>query len=178
MEIIWKDVPSYEGYYQVSSCGLVKSVQRIVKYRENHSGLRKERILKSNVTKGGYVHATICINKENKTVKVHRLVALAFIPNPENKPCVNHINGIKTDNRAENLEWCTYGENTQHAYKTKLKNGIKGEKSHLSKLKKEDVMKIRLLYDKGCYSHTKLGKMFNVSQSQISRIVNNINWTL
>lgn len=178
MEIIWKDVPSYEGYYQVSSCGLIKSISRVVKYRENHSGLRKERILKLNVTKSGYVHAVICIDKVNKTVKVHRLVALAFIPNPENKPCVNHINGIKTDNRVENLEWCTYAENTQHAFKTKLKSGVKGEESHLSKLKTEDIMKIRLLYSEGCHSQNELGKMFNVSQSQIARIINNINWKI
>lgn len=177
MEIIWKDVPSYEGYYQVSSCGLIKSIERIVKYRENHSGLRKERILKANVMKHGYVHVVLCIDKEKKTLKAHRLVALAFIPNPENKPCVNHINGIKTDNRVENLEWCTYAENTQHAYKNKLHSGIKGEKSHLSKLKTDDIMKIRLLYSEGLHSQNELGKIFNVSQSQIYRIVNNINWT-
>lgn len=175
-EKIWKDVVGYEGYYQVSDCGLIKSLERMVKYKENHLGLRKERILKSNITKGGYVHVTICIDKMNKTVKTHRLVALAFIPNPEGKPSVNHINGIKHDNRVENLEWCTAKENTQHAYRTKLNSGVKGEKSHLSKLKKEDIIKIRLMYKEGLYSQAKLGAKFNVTQSQIYRIVNYINW--
>jgi hypothetical protein len=178
MNEIWKDVPSYEGYYQVSNFGLIKSLERIVKYKENHSGLRKEIILKSNITKGGYVHVTICINKINKTVKTHRLVAIAFIPNPEKKPSVNHINGIKHDNRVENLEWVTAKENTIHAYKTKLKSGVKGEKSHLSKLKNEDVFKIKYLYNEGNYSQLSLGKMFNVSQSQIYRIVKGINWNI
>lgn len=178
MNEIWKDVPSYEGYYQVSNFGLIKSLERIVKYKENHSGLRKEIILKSNITKVGYVHVTICMNKMNKTVKIHRLVAIAFIPNPENKPSVNHINGIKHDNRVENLEWVTAKENTIHAYKTKLKSGIKGEKSHLSKLKNEDVFKIKYLYNKGGYSQSGLGKIFNVSQAQIYRIIKGINWNI
>lgn len=175
-EKIWKDVVGYEGYYQVNDCGLIKSLERIVNYKENHSGLRKERILKTNITKAGYVHATICIDKMNKTVKAHRLVAIAFIPNPENKPFVNHINGIKHDNRVNNLEWCTAKENTIHAFKTKLNSGVKGEKSHLSKLKKEDIIKIRLMYKEGLYSQSKLGIKFNVTQSQIYRIVNYVNW--
>ena len=109
-------------------------------------------------------------------MKVHRLVALAFIPNPENKPCVNHINGVKTDNRVENLEWCTYSENTKHAVLTELKKGVKGERSHLSKLKKEEVIKIRKLKEDCNYSNAELGKMFGVSCSQIQRIVKYTNW--
>lgn len=174
-EEIWKDVVGYEGYYQVNNFGLIKSLERMVKYKENHSGLRKERILKTNITKGGYVHATICIDKMNKTVKAHRLVAIAFIPNSDNKPSVNHINGIKHDNRVENLEWCTAKENTNHAYKTNLKSGIKGEKSHLSKLKYQQVCEIRDLNLKGV-KRINLASKYNVSLAQINRIVNYVNW--
>jgi hypothetical protein len=175
-EEIWKDVVGYEGMYQVSNLGNVKSLSRIVKYQENHSGLRKERILKQNLTKSGYVHVVICINKLNKTVKVHRLVALAFIQNTENKHSVNHINGIKYDNRVENLEWVTHSENIIHAYKTGLKKGIRGNKSHLSKLTIKEVEKIRLIHSEGKISQKKIGEMFNISQAQVYRIIKKINW--
>ena len=175
MQEVWKSVVGYEGLYQVSNLGNVKSLERIIKYKENHSGLRKERILKTNITKGGYVHATICINKMNKTVKVHRLVAIAFIHNPENKPFVNHINGIKNDNRVENLEWCTAKENTIHAFKTKLSSGVKGERSHLSKLNYMQVCEIRDLNLNGI-KRINIANKYNVSLSQINRIVNYINW--
>lgn len=76
--------------------------------------------LKPRITKLGYARVALYNNNKPKDFSVHRLVAQAFIPNPENKPCINHINGIKTDNRVENLEWCTYSENTLHGYRTGL----------------------------------------------------------
>jgi hypothetical protein len=175
-EEIWKDVVNYEDSYRISNLGKLMSIERIVIYSDKKSGKRKSKILKTRVGKCGYEYTVLSVDRIRKTQKIHRLVALTFIPNPENKPSVNHINGIKDDNRVENLEWCTAKENTQHAYRTKLNSGVKGEKSHLSKLKKEDIIKIRLMHKEGLYSQSKLGLIFNVSQSQIYRIIKHLNW--
>lgn len=108
---IWKDVPNYEGLYQVSNLGRVKS---------NHNGKGHKPKVLTNIPRNGYVSVILCKNKSQKNVFVHRLVAKCFVPNPENKPCVNHIDGNKSNPCASNLEWCTQKENISHA----IKNGL------------------------------------------------------
>lgn len=174
---IWLDIPGYDGIYQVSNLGRLKSYDRLVDYGKIKA-IRKGRVLASREGKLGYLYNVFSVDLKRKTVKPHRIVAEVFIPNPHNKPCVNHINGIKSDNRVENLEWVTYKENVDHAFKTKLKSGIKGEKSHLSKLKKYQVDEIRSLYKKENTSKKDLSILYNVSVSQINRIVNYINWNI
>lgn len=114
LQEIWKDIPDFEGCYQVSNQGRVKSMPRMVRTRHgfyNYPG----KILNPTTRKGNYKIVTLCVNQIDQPRYVHRLVAQAFIQNPENKETVNHINGDKTDNRVENLEWCTPSENTNHA---------------------------------------------------------------
>lgn len=109
---IWVDIKGYEGLYQVSNLGRVKSL--------NYRRTGKEKILKPIKMKRQYIKVQLCKNRKPKQYMIHRLVAQAFIPNPDNKEQVNHINGNKADNRVENLEWCTNSENTQHAFENGL----------------------------------------------------------
>lgn len=104
---IWKDIPNYEGLYQVSNQGRVKSLAAIVVSPRQKSYLKKERILKLNKTRSGYIDVQLSKNGVIKHHRIHKLVALAFLPNPSRLPQINHINENKEDNRAINLEWCT-----------------------------------------------------------------------
>jgi hypothetical protein len=173
---IWKNIENYEGY-QISNFGNVKSLSKKIKCK-NGFRTTKEKILKLKKSKQGYL--SIQLKNKGNFFSVHRLVALAFIDNPENKPQVNHINGIKHDNRIDNLEWCNQSENQIHAYVNKLQipslhNRPNGENQGLSKLKNEDVMFILENYKKGM--GIKFSKLFNVSQTTILNIVNKKIWT-
>ena len=111
---IWKDIDGYDDKYQVSNLGRVKSMYFI----NRHANIPREKILKFGYNLQGYPFVVLCHSgKTSKPLSVHRLVAKAFIPNPNNYPVVNHINGIKTDNRVENLEWCTQQYNIKQSFK-------------------------------------------------------------
>lgn len=117
----------FTGYYEVSNYGNIRSLSREVKRAGNKGNLTLEgQILKANITPKGYCRIQLSKNDRKRAFMVHRLVANAFLENPENKPSVNHKNGDKQDNRVTNLEWMTYSENEQHSYDNELrKSSIK-----------------------------------------------------
>ena len=111
MQELFLDIEGYEGLYQISNLGNVKSFKSV----------SKNKILKP-VLRKGYATVILRKNKVNKLHSIHRLIATAFIPNPDNLPQVNHIDGNKSNNNVDNLEWCTHLENMRHAFKTGLVN--------------------------------------------------------
>lgn len=149
MEEIWKDIEGYENLYQVSNMGNVKSLERYeltngrVKIRK-----RKEKILKPHPNGEGYPCVVLSKNSNQKTHRVHRLVAQAFIPNIDNKPCVDHINRNKLDNRVENLRWVTNQENMNNPLTLlHLKDVNKENNKHRQRMvvqlsKKNDFIKL------------------------------------
>jgi len=126
----WKDVIGYEGIYIVSDQGRIKSLKK-----------GGDRLLKNRISLG-YNTCILYKNGKSKTLKVHRLVSQSFIPNPENKPFVNHKNGVRNDNRVENLEWCTPSENVKHAFDTGLNRISDNHRKILSERQKIRIGKL------------------------------------
>lgn len=136
---IWKDVIGYEGVYIVSNHGNIKSLNRTVKHIKHGSKTIKGRVLKKTNTPYGYYSVNLCVNNKRNKQRIHRLVGMSFIENTNNKPEINHKNGIKTDNNVSNLEWVTSSENQKHAFKIGLQKpskpwlNKKGKNHHSSK---------------------------------------------
>jgi hypothetical protein len=169
----WRDVIGYEGLYQVSDLGRVKSLRKKVKSKQNSFCYKRERILKQYFYKG-YLRACLTHACKKETLSIHRLVAIAFIPNPENKNSVNHKNTTKNDNFISNLEWNTQKENVNHAYENNLVPLMQGERHGASKLTEKDVLEIRSL--KGIVSGVELSKRYDISTSVICAILKRRIW--
>jgi hypothetical protein len=167
---VFKKVIGFDNY-EISNLGRLKVNLKYRKYRSY-----QYKILHPSKDKDGYYRTVITSNKVKKMKNIHRLVAIAFIDNPENKPCVNHINGIKTDNRVENLEWCTVRENNNHAIKLGLKKPLKGINHNMVKLSECDVLNIKNEYCFGNLTQKQLAIKYDISQSQIHRIISGKHW--
>ena len=164
--MIWKPVKDFEGMYEVSDTGLIKSLAR-----SNGHGSRNEDKQRRTKIGKGYESVALCKDHKIKHYLVHRVVAEAFIPNPKNHPQVNHIDGNKLNNNVENLEWCTHQYNQLHA----RQNGLMGgERGNTSKLTERDVRAIRRIYPK--LNTRELAKAFDVGQPAICNIINKKTW--
>lgn len=161
---IWKDVVDYEGIYLVSNLARVKRIMS----RKNPTC----DIINNTYHPTGYVHIALTNNGKGRTFKLHRLVALAFIPNPENKPQVNHIDGNKHNNHVSNLEWNTSKENINHAFRIGLNTPRKGEKCPSSKLTEKDILEIR----SSILTPLQLSMKYNVLREQIYKILRRERW--
>ena len=128
----WKDIKGFEGWYQVSNLGRVRSVERQIK---NNGTLQtyNSHILKPSITKKGYFYVVLYKQSKSKHKYIHRLIDEHFIENPEELPCVNHKDANKLNNNITNLEWCTYKQNIQHAYRNNLVDHSKQYKKVLDK---------------------------------------------
>jgi hypothetical protein len=173
---VWKTIPGNREIYMVSNEGNVKTADRI--------GARghfiKGRDLSFHKNSSGYNRVGMNLDGNLREYLVHRLVAQLFVDNPNNKPCVNHKDGNKLNNRSDNLEWCTRSENEKHAWEIGLKtpHALKGEKHAMHKLTQAQVDYIRRVhipFDKE-FGSKPLANKFNVSAQTITNIVHKWNW--
>ncbi|HSH51306.1 MAG TPA: NUMOD4 domain-containing protein, partial [Bacteroidales bacterium] len=171
---LWEMIKNYNNDYAISNYGRIKS-WKCKGNKPNKNYLEEEgKILKTAIEGHGYKTIGFFKKGIGKTFKIHRLVGEYFIPNPENKPELNHIDGIKTNNFYLNLEWCTAQENQIHAYKTGLQH--LGEKHGRAKIKASDVKLIRKLYSTGDFYQYELANIFGLGQTQSGRIVRGETW--
>jgi hypothetical protein len=172
MQEIWKDIKDYEGLYQISNLGKIKSLAR----KTNNQFCKEDIILKLWLSPTGYLVINLHKNGKMKYFTVHRLVLKNFVSNPLNKLEINHKDGNKQNNNLNNLEWATSSENHKHAFKLNLMDN-KGEQNPQHKLTEWDVKMIRKMYKNTTYwTQQKLADLFGISRGNIYHIVNNKTW--
>jgi hypothetical protein len=163
MEEIWKPVVGYEGWYEISNIGRIKRTRRGL-------GTWSGRLIKHGMDKRGYRRVTLSRNGKIERFLLYHLVAIAFIGPREKGKEINHIDGNPSNNRVDNLEWCTRSENALHAFRS-----LGRKPSYKSKIDEEQVRKIRLMIKQGC-SQTYVRKIFGLSAGQVSRIHTRKRW--
>jgi hypothetical protein len=167
----WRDILGWEGHYQVSSLGRVRRVKTHKKSAQGGvTKLEYGRINKQQLMRKGYLRVRVSIDGVLHSAAVHRLVAAAFIGDCPLGYQVNHKNGIKTDNRFENLEYVTQTENVRHSIEMGLRSHLIGEKGARAKLNNEQVREIKRLLLKNVLTNYQIGQMFGVSKDAISQI--------
>lgn len=174
---IWKDVVGFEGYYEVSNKGNVRSVDRHVPSKSRLGTVKYDfypsQPIKAREVYGGYQQ--VKLNRNGKFPRaIHRLVAQAFIPNPDSLPEVNHIDGNKANNCVENLEWVNRSGNSKHAYETNLTKS--GAKHHYAKLTEKLVAEILHVNNTTKLTYTLIGRLFNVCAESVSNMCRGKSW--
>lgn len=177
----WKDVPGYIGLYQVNRDGIFRSLDRYVEFNYRRSGKKqrfvKGKILKFGFSTKGYLQLHLSKKSVVSTLEIHRIVAKVWIPNPDNLPIVNHKNGITTDARVENLEWCTASQNMKHAYSIGLNRSSRGSSNSQSKLTEELVLEMKRRHFVYGDSQRSLAPIFGVSHSVVRNIMIGKKWS-
>lgn len=171
MKEVWKDINGYNGHYQISNHGNVRSFKN-----SRHGISEKSKLLSTPKLKNGYNCVGLSNNGKVTTKYIHHLVADAFIPNPKCKPQINHIDGNKENNNVSNLEWVTVSENCIHANKNGLINKAKGEGHPHSKIRAVDVLQIRSIYSQKFFTQKEISEAYGIGITQVSYIVNNKKW--
>lgn len=169
MEETWKPVNNFEGCYEVSNLGRVRSVERIITYSDGRAYKYEQRILNQTLNKKrGYFYVKLSKNMKTKNVQVHRVVAETFLQNKNNKNVVNHIDGNKQNNKVSNLEWISSKENSEHAVKKGLTKS--GHLSHRARFSKEEVLEMRRKYTSGV-RQTDIAKEYGTDDSTMFAIL-------
>jgi len=175
MSEVWKGVVGYEGFYEVSSYGQVRSLDREVGHRWGGSAIKKGKILSPQRDKDGYVQYGLSKSGKTLTKKGHRIVAEAFLERREGREEINHLNLVKSDNRPCNLQWCSRGENQAHAAAENIFCG-KYNPKRAKKINIQIARDIRKKREDGL-SYKKLGDLFGVSAPTAFRVVKDEIWT-
>jgi hypothetical protein len=170
----WKPIKGYEGIYEVSNYGDVRSFDRYVQCRGGKTRLSKGRVLSPVLVKG-YLVVSLCLNGYQVEKKVHRLVANAFLSNPFEMPSINHLDGCKTNNNVSKLEFCTHTQNTKHAHANGLCDHVIGQNHYAAKLRNSDISVIRSRLLKG-ESPTDIAKDYSVGRHVIYKINSGKSW--
>lgn len=165
IEEIWKDVVGYEGLYEVSNLGRIKT---------NHG--RKPFLDTDVFHPKGYRYVALTKNKIRRSHSVHKVVASSFLPNPNNYIEINHKDGVKNNNISSNLEWCDRSWNVVHSFVTGLNKPKKGSDHYLTKLTDSDVIEIRRLHKEKFGNYTEIGRIFGVTHSHVGFIVRRESW--
>lgn len=177
MKESWKIIEITNGLYEVCNLGKVSRIGQRVARKNGTTVYVPSNVLSVKVGKKGYCTVNLTMNNRKKTQYLHRLVAMAFIPNPENKPDVNHLDGNKSNNLVSNLAWVTKSENSKHAFDTGLNRAYKGEKHNLAKLTNVEVLKIRKEHIPFVNTYPMLAKKYSVRPNTIRSIVKRYTWT-
>lgn len=176
MKEMWKPIEGYENYYEVSNYGRIRTVTRFISNSGKNGMWYNSRILKFNMDKDGY--CTVALQKECKVkrFKVHRLVLSTF-GNYEEGLQVNHIDGDKTNNHLDNLEWVTCSQNIKHAFDIGLKTQV-GSNNNCSKLTEKQVTQICDFFKNTTFTNKQIASMFDIkSDETIRRIRKRMSWT-
>lgn len=175
----WRPIDGFESSHEVSNLGRIRTIERewVGVTPRGHPARRKtaQRVCGQRVSRNGYMQVALCVGGKPHSKLVHRIVAHAFIPPAHNCEQVNHVNGDKTDNRVENLEWTTARGNQLHAIANGLARGRRGMEHGMSKLTDSDVREIRRLLARGVVQR-RIAEQFGVAPCKITMIKHGTAW--